>query len=443
MAGQREALAEQLCEILDYGYYGDVQRLSDDPDGDLQDGLPPDRERVGTIVARGRIFDLTLARTTVDGIRLWLFSEELVRAIPDLHAGVYSRIETYVPDWSKRKVLALQLWQWLGLVAALGVAFLVGRIVSRVAVRLLLRPIRFARTESIEAIRGCAKPFGFMVALSILVASNTLLGLPLLLRARLMRLEGIALIVALAAFLFRLTDLASTAVVRWFETSGRDSGGSVVKMSRRVTKALVVIFAAIIVLDGLGFNVSALVAGVGIGGIAIALAAQKTIENVFGGLSVIADQPVKVGEFFRLGDLSGTLEEIGFRSVRIRTSAQTLVTVPNANFSTMTLENFSRRPKCLFRHVISLRSDATLDQVRDVLARFRKIAEDHPRIEKNAGWIRLIRFGPFSQDIELFLFILTGDNSEFLGLQEEVLLAVREAVEAAGTSLAVPTQRNV
>jgi MscS family membrane protein len=141
--------------------------------------------------------------------------------------------------------------------------------------------------------------------------------------------------------------------------------GAVLPLLSRVFKITIVILAIAAILSNWGYNTTTILAGLGIGGVAIALAAQKTIENLFGGVAVISDHPVSVGDFCRFGDRVGTIEDIGLRSTRIRTPDRTLLNVPNAQFSSMTLENFSRRDKTLFHLTLNLRRDTTPDQSPD------------------------------------------------------------------------------
>jgi len=181
----------------------------------------------------------------------------------------------------------------------------------------------------------------------------------------------------------------------------------------------------------------------GIGGVAIALAAQKTIENLFGGVAVISDRPVFVGDFCRFGDRTGTVEDIGIRSTRIRTVERTLVSVPNALFSSMTLENFSKRDKRLFQMTLNLRRDTTPDQVRLLLTAITDTLTGNPKTEAGALPVRFVGVGSYSLDLQVSAYILTRDDDEFLQLQQELLLRILDEVEAAGTALAYPTQASV
>jgi MscS family membrane protein len=177
-----------------------------------------------------------------------------------------------------------------------------------------------------------------------------------------------------------------------------------------------------------------------VGGLAIALAAQKTIENLFGGISVIGDRPVLVGDVCRFGDRTGEVMHIGLRSTRIRTADRTIISVPNGQFSSIPLENISGRDKIWFHPMLNLRRDTNSDQLLRVLSSFREILKGHPKVETGKMPVRFVGVGAYSLDIEVVAYVTTSDYDEFLALQQELLLKMLQAVEHAGTALAVPLQ---
>jgi MscS family membrane protein len=218
---------------------------------------------------------------------------------------------------------------------------------------------------------------------------------------------------------------------------------SVLPLGRQILKLTIFLIAILAVLNAWGYNTNAILAGVGVGGIAVALAAQKTIEDLFGGVSVISDRPVLVGDVCRFGDRTGTVMHIGLRSTRIRTPDRTVVSVPNAQFATMTLENISGRDKIWFHPTLNLRRDTTSEQLLKVLASLREILTSHPKVETGAIPVRFVGVGPYSLDVEVNAYVKTADYDEFLAVQQELLLRMLQAVEQAGTRLAIPLQESV
>jgi MscS family membrane protein len=217
---------------------------------------------------------------------------------------------------------------------------------------------------------------------------------------------------------------------------------SVLPLGRQVLKLSLFLIAILGVLSVWGYNTSTILAGLGVGGIAVALAAQKTIENLFGGISVIGDRPVLVGDVCRFGDRVGTVMHIGLRSTRIRTPDRTIISVPNAMFSSMELENISGRDKIWFHPTLNLRRDTTSDQLAEVLSSFGKILTGHPKVETGKLPVRFVGVGAYSLDVEVVAYVTTSDYEEFLALQQELLLKMLQAVEHAGTALAVPLQES-
>ncbi len=192
--------------------------------------------------------------------------------------------------------------------------------------------------------------------------------------------------------------------------------------------------------DRLGVPVYGIVAGLGVGGLAIALAAQPTIENLLGGLSLFADKPVRVGDVCKYGDAVGTVEAIGIRSTRIRGADRTLTTIPNAALAKMPIVNFTRRDQMLIQTVIGLRYETSPEQLRYVLVKLRELLLGHPRVHPDPARARLIGFGANSLDIEVFAYVVTTDWSEFLGIREDILLRVMDIVDQGGTAFASPSQ---
>lgn len=192
--------------------------------------------------------------------------------------------------------------------------------------------------------------------------------------------------------------------------------------------------------DRLGVPVYGIVAGLGVGGLAIALAAQPTIENLIGGLNLFADKPIRVGDVCKYGGETGTVEMIGIRSTRIRGPDRTLTTIPNAALAKMPIVNLTRRDQILIQTVIALRYETTPEQLRYVLVRLRELLLGHPRVDPGAARARFVGFGDSSLNIEVFAYVTTRDWAEFLGIREDILLRVMDVVEQAGAAFAFPSQ---
>ena len=199
-------------------------------------------------------------------------------------------------------------------------------------------------------------------------------------------------------------------------------------------------FGLLIGLAQIGVSVGSLIAGLGIGGLVLALAAQKTVENLFGTVSIGVDQPMREGDFVKIGDTLGTVEQIGLRSTRIRTLDRTIVTIPNGDLSNQRVESFAARDRIRFACTVGLVYDTTPRQIRDVLAAFERILLAHPKIWADGIGVHFVKLGESSLDVEVMAWFATSDWNEFQAIRQDTLIAFMEAVEHAGTQIAFPTQ---
>ena len=251
---------------------------------------------------------------------------------------------------------------------------------------------------------------------------------------------GVVLIIGFNWLLWRILQRLARGVRERAIYAGRAGTGSVMLLGERILKALILILAVFLILTTLGFNMTTALAGLGIGGIAVAFAAQKTLENLFGGISLLGDEVIQIGDVCRFGDRTGTVEDISLRSTRIRTPERTELSIPNGSLATMNIENLSRRDKILFNTKLGLRYETSADQLRYVLAQIRRLLYEHPKVETDGARIRFIGFDNNALALEIFCYVLTRDGAEFLAIQEDLLLRIADIIEASGTSLAFPSR---
>ena len=194
------------------------------------------------------------------------------------------------------------------------------------------------------------------------------------------------------------------------------------------------------VLGVLGFNLTTALAGLGIGGLAIGFGAQQTIANLFGGVSVLGDEVIRVGDVCKFGDRTGTVEDIGLRSTRVRTEERTLLAIPNGTVATINVENLSRRDKILFKTVLGLHLETSRQRLRSVLSEIRRVLGGNPKIENKTIRVRLIELASSALNVELVCYVLTREFDEFAAVREGVLLQIMNLVEDSGAKLASPSQ---
>ncbi|MBL0217197.1 MAG: mechanosensitive ion channel family protein [Myxococcales bacterium] len=240
--------------------------------------------------------------------------------------------------------------------------------------------------------------------------------------------------------LFRAIDLFRDALAQRSWAIDRPASRSLLALGARFTKAAVMVLGTLVALSQLGVSVASLIAGLGIGGLVIALAAQKTVENLFGAVSIGIDQPLREGDFVKVYDVVGTVEQIGLRSTRIRTQDRTIVTIPNGELANQRIESYTVRDRMRLACMIGLVYATTAEQMRTVIRELDKILRDHPQIWPDGIVVKLKQLGSSSLDIEVVAWFQTADWAEFQGIREGVLIAFMEAIERAGTSMAFPTQ---
>jgi len=428
-------LARQLEDLLDDTPF-EITTLSRDPEGDQADGLSPAFERLDTFHVDKQTLELQLERVELKpGFKVWLVSADSVAMIPKAHQAVAETpFEKKLPQQLVTfEILDTPVWRWIALLVMALALWMVAGFLSW-AIVAAVRPLVDAPGFRGPVRVGLAVA-GFRAALEI--ASPATLS-----RTFIERALGLIFFLAVAWAGAVVVDLIAERWRSRLDPRVQSVSYSVLPLGRQVLKLSLFLVAILGVLSVWGYNTTAILAGLGVGGIAIALAAQKTIEDLFGGVSLIGDRPVLVGDVCRFGDRTGTVMHIGLRSTRIRTPDRTVISVPNGQFATMTLENISGRDKIWFHPTVNLRRDTTSDQLLRVLMSFREILTGHPKVETGKMPVRFIGVGAYSLDVEVAAYVTTSDNDEFFEIQQELLLQMLRAVEQAGTALAVPLQES-
>jgi MscS family membrane protein len=435
-------LSQQLEQILDRDVQFDVGSLSRNPEGDHANSA--NRAHVDSFVVDGKTLDLELEHVTFrSGLQVWLFSSDSVERIPQIARLLSdSPIEKHLPEplvaW---RFMDTAMWRWIALVVLAAALTALSGVLSRLALSLIRLPAkRFAPRMNSGLLDEFTGPLRLLLIVAGVRMGVEWINPSALLRLYLDRAATLLFFWALAWLGMSFVDLAILHVRKALEAKHQTFAYSVLPLTTRVLKILILLIAIAAILGSWGYNTTTILAGLGVGGLAIALAAQKTIENLFGGVAVITDRPVTVGDFCRFGDRMGTVEDIGLRSTRIRTPERTLVTVPNGQFSSMTLENFSKRDKMWFHFILNLRRDTTADQVRELLRSISKTLAEHPKVEPGTLPVRFVGVGTYSLDLEVVAYITTRNGDEFLSIQQDLFLSILDEVEGAGTALALPTQ---
>ncbi|WP_165820575.1 mechanosensitive ion channel family protein [Pontibacter virosus] len=421
--------------------------ISNEPDGDLEDNLPPNLERVGTATVNEEHIDILLEKTEGPaGGPIWLVAAETIRRVP-LQETVPDEtvIEKTLPGFlEENRWGGAPAGHWLGMLLIALAAYLLAWGITSGLILLISYIWRRTRDEpTFGFIRAFSLPIRLYLAALLLVYLSQRLGISFVLRQRFSELTIIVGLIAVLLLLWRLVDVITKFSQRRLVERSNMAGISIVLFLRRGAKIALVVFGAIFILDTLGFDVTTGLAALGIGGIALALGAQKTVENFVGSVTLIADQPIRVGDFCKVGDTSGTVEQIGMRSTRLRTTERTIVTIPNGDFSSQKIENFAHRDRFLFNPVLRLRYDTTPPQIQAVLRSLRETLSAHPKIDKDSARVRLTEITADALKLEVFSYVLTNDFNEQLEIKEGLLLTMMDAVNTKGKGFALPIQQLV
>ncbi len=439
-----------LKEVLD--------RIELPPQGDI-----PDAAEVATLgLKRWTIphTEITLfQKNDGDWAGEWLFSRETVartnefyekvRSLPyrpgrlgghiealrsGTDATLIGKLVAALPPSVSTEVNGMLVWQWV----ALGLLVLVLALAAAAAAWLGRRWI----TSRLPGARLGVYLFPLMLIATPYIGR--------LLISRLFRLPGepvlwLRLVFSMAGYFglawlvaVILTRIGAFIVDHGFRDA-RPLKKQLVRVMFRIATIVVITGVAVKALQTLGVPIAGLIAGLGVGGLAIALAAQGTLENFIGGIILYADQPVKVGDFCKFGERRGVVEDVGLRSVKIRTLDRTIVTVPNADFAKLQLENLAERDRVLLRENLRLRYETTREQLQGVMAEFESMLREHERIAEEPLRVRFVGFGEYYLEVELYAYAMTDAWPEFLEIREDVLLKVMSIVERSGTRMALPT----
>jgi len=346
------------------------------------------------------------------------------------------RIIDASPDWLKTKHLRQALWQWIGLslcvVIAIGTVIVVIPTVKRLTGRLrspfddwppLLAPAAIAL---VVAFLTWFADTDLNITGGALTATKAV---------------GTGTVFLMAGWaIYILCKALGELIIRSPRILEESLDASLLRIGARVIGFLAGAWFVIGRLSDLGLDLLPLLAGLGVGGLAVALAAQRTLANFIGGLILYANKPVRIGDFCLFGNDMGTVEHIGLQTTRIRTLERSVISVPNGQFSEMQLTNLAPRDRRLFRTTLQLRYETTPEQMRFVLARLRALLLGHPKVSPDPARVRFVTFSTYSKDVEIFAYLLCQDQNTFLAMQEDLLLRIDDIIGEAGTGFAFPSQ---
>ena len=369
---------------------------------------------------------------------VWLFAPSTVEAIPSLTPkNSTSAIEARLPQFLiSIHLLDTPIWKWI----ALAIVVIVILMVFRLAERLMTLVVTKFELHSVIAgrrywIESLLQPWLVLLSAIIFGLAEQFIDPSALSRLYIGRALLLVVVWAFAWCFINIVDLFLSRVDSLLDPRQRIVSHSLIYMGKRAAKVAIFFLAAIIVLDNWGYNMTTMIAGLGVGGIAVALAAQGTIANVFGGVSVIADHPVMVGDFGNFGGVIGTVEDIGLRSTRVRTLNRTIMSIPNSAFAGMNLENYAQRDKILFNPTLQLKRSTPKEKIESLITAIETLLHDDKQMEIGPSPVRLTGLTATAMPMEIFAYARTSDIDEFYKIEASLLLRLDAELTSLGIEL--------
>jgi len=436
-------LARRLATVLESRYRFNPDQVSSAPEGRLDDDLPTDLEEIAQVEAE----PVRLERTTENHGVYWVFDSQTVAHIDDWFLSMRTQwlrnliVAAGMPSLLRQGPMGLRYWQWIVVPILILSSWLLALAVHAVGKPLMASVT--ARTRSPwddRIVTGFGPPFTLALGIGAFTLGWILLELPrptLVAVAPFLRV-GVAFAAVWALWRSSGVLFAWAMSRSWAASSA--SYRNLVSIGSKIWQGAVVSLGAVAILDALGFPVTTALAGIGIGGLAIAFGAQKTIENLFGSLALAVDQPFRIGDFVKVQDFVGTVEDIGLRSTRFRTLDRTIVSIPNGKLADERLESFEVRDRMRFATTVGLTYGTSRTQMEHVLGGFERVLREHPLIWPDSVTVKFKEFAQSSLDIEVMAWFRVPTWGDFQRCREEVLLEFMGVVERAGASFAFPTR---
>lgn len=433
-----EILAIQLKQVLNgKGLYVDIDKLP--TESNYKDSI------TGKYIYKLFPEKLPTIYVQKEG-KYWYYSSETVRTIPALHKKIYpfgaDILVNIFPDFGQKTFLNLKIWQWIG-----GFILIILTAFTYWLITLIIRPILRRLLESrfkkvipdAELVWKIARLLSVLIAFQLLKRTFPILQLPVNLGQAIGNGIEIVQTVIFIFLLLRIIDLGIHYFRKLTDKTENTLDDQLVPIVRTTLDVIVVIGGIIHVLTLLNVNVTALIAGISIGGLAIALAAQDTVKNLIGSVMIFADKPFQIGDSIKVKDVSGTVEVVGFRSTRIRTLDNSVVSIPNGILANEIVNNLALRIYRKFAMTIGVTYQTSPDNLETFVNGIKLIIEKHPKAKNDGFEVVFSNMSASSLDIMLNGFLDVPTWSEELKTKQEILLAIIRLAEVLNINFAFPS----
>ncbi len=409
----KEELARQLGVVLNRTLWVDLNSISAKKEGRLNDNLPSYRELVGKVEYQDNDIDILLQRIprAEDRVKIWKISNATVEKIPRLFKRYsYSPLgEFLAKKLPAIDLFGVMLWQWFYFTLMLSLYYFIAKVFTWLTAFGIKRAYKKVSNEVLTFIK---EPVALLMAVILARNFHDEANVTIALKAV---TEGSTLLtIAWCWVFFRFIDLMKKILADKFIAQDKPLAVYLIRPAGTVVKLVVFTIATLNWLENLGFNASTLLAGLGIGGLAIALAAQKTVENIIGAITLYTSAPIKIGDFCRFGNSFGVIEEIGLRSTRIRTLDRSVIYVANAKFIDMNLENFSEREKIAFRPKIFLAPNTSKENIDALLEAIKALLNDTESIASSPLRAHFKAYTIYGLELDILAYVKTTNFDVFL-----------------------------
>jgi MscS family membrane protein len=437
-------LAGQLKQVIDRTRLVELGEIPDSADG------PPwvfERYDAGAIVIAA----------VEDG--RWLFTAETVENLWSIHkevrereivSGVEQTYEAVTPaTWLRQmapksfrgRIFLLEGWQWIGVLVVILAGVIVGRLFTVVAAAAVDRALtRRAQHVDTQLLKAAIQPASVFLMVVLWGVGALWLGLPTIVFKIYVEAVVVVAVVAFTLMAYRLMDVASAVFERRADRTDSRFDDLLVPLIRKSLKVLIVAIGLVTVAGSVGIEVAGLLAGLGLGGLAFALAAQDTVSNLFGSITVLLDRPFQVGDWVKVGDVEGTVEEMGFRSTRVRTFYNSLITLPNSNLIKASVDNLGARSYRRWSTRLGIAYDTPPERVDAFCDGIRELVERHPYTRKDYYHVYFNEFGAASLEILLYVFFVCPDWATELRERHRLAVDILRLAHELGVEFAFPTQ---
>lgn len=434
-------LAGELFVVLNRRLPARLNEISDRPEGIATSLLKPDLYLVGTI--DGASLDVTLERVQrEDTGPIWLFSQATLEAIPAVYEETHQlSVEDIFPAvFVNNYLLGIPAYEWLFVFVGLPLTYFLTGLLNRMLVPVSRRIFDRVLKRIQPPKQVLPQPIRLLIVAACIRWVLSEVGLSLIARQFWSTTAKLITICACVWLLIFVNHRSEQYFRNRLQKTSSSGAASVQRLLHRSVDLILVFVGFLVMLRHFGINPTAALAGLGVGGIAIALAAQKTLENVVGGISLILDEAVRVGDVLKVGEVTGTVDDIGLRSIRIRTLDRTMLIIPNGQLANMNLEIISCRDKFWFHPMITLRYETTSAQITSMTEAVQNLLISHPHIDRDSVRVRFLQMASFSLNLDVFAYLHALDWNQFLQIQEELLHAMMAIAQQLGIQFAFPSQ---